>query len=93
MTSHTRISGSPAETQQRRPVASSASRRHSTSATRPSLVRRRSPSAVRLTIPDAHTALAAVGDWMTDYNEVHPHSRLAFREYIRALSQPAECPV
>jgi transposase InsO family protein len=47
-------------------------------------------------IPDAQAALAAVSDWMTDYNEVHPHSRLAYRsprEYIRAQSQPAACPV
>jgi len=47
-------------------------------------------------IPDAATALAAVSDWMDDYNEVHPHSRLAYRsprEYIRASSQPAACPV
>jgi len=37
-------------------------------------------------IPDAPTALAAIDGWMTDYNEVHPHSRLDFRtprEYIR----------
>jgi len=47
-------------------------------------------------IPDARTALAAVANWMHGYNEVHPHSRLAFRsprEYIRAQSQPAACPV
>jgi transposase InsO family protein len=47
-------------------------------------------------IPNAAVALAAVADWMTDYNEVHPHSRLAYRsprEYIRAQSQPAACPV
>jgi len=47
-------------------------------------------------IPDAETALAAVADWMNDYNEVHPHSRLAYRsprEYIKAQSQPAACPV
>ena len=47
-------------------------------------------------IPDAQAALAAVSGWITDYNEVHPHSRLAFRsprEYIRAQSQPAACPV
>jgi transposase InsO family protein len=34
--------------------------------------------------------------WMNDYNEVHPHSRLAYRsprEYIIASSQPAACPV
>jgi putative transposase len=47
-------------------------------------------------IPDALTALASVDNWMADYNEVHPHSRLAYRsprEYIRAQSQPAACPV
>lgn len=47
-------------------------------------------------IPDALTALASVENWMADYNEVHPHSRLAYRsprEYIRAQSQPAACPV
>lgn len=44
-------------------------------------------------IPDARTALER---WIEDYNEVHPHSGLAYqapREYIRASSQPAECPV
>ena len=47
-------------------------------------------------IPDAATALAAIEGWITDYNEVHPHSRLGFRsprEYIRATAQPAACPV
>ena len=47
-------------------------------------------------IPNARTALASVDTWMADYNEVHPHSRLAYRsprEYIRAQSQPAACPV
>lgn len=47
-------------------------------------------------IPDAATAIAAVGDWMEDYNTVHPHSRLGYRsprEYRRAVSQPAACPV
>ncbi|MGF1554476.1 MAG: integrase core domain-containing protein [Paracoccaceae bacterium] len=47
-------------------------------------------------IPDAATAIAAVGDWMEDYNTVHPHSRLGYRsprEYLRATSQPAACPV
>jgi transposase InsO family protein len=47
-------------------------------------------------IPDAATALAAVAGWVNDYNEVHPHSRLAYRsprEYIRASSQPIACPV
>jgi DNA invertase Pin-like site-specific DNA recombinase len=34
--------------------------------------------------------------WMDDYNEVHPHSRLAYRsprEYNRANPQPTACPV
>jgi putative transposase len=47
-------------------------------------------------IPDATTALTAIEGWINDYNEVHPHSRLGFRsprEYIRAMSQPAACPV
>jgi transposase InsO family protein len=47
-------------------------------------------------IPDAATALATVDDWINDYNEVHPHRRLAYRsprEYIRDQSQPAACPV
>ena len=47
-------------------------------------------------IPDAATALAAIEGWINDYNEVHPHSRLGFRsprEYIRAMAQPAACPV
>jgi transposase InsO family protein len=46
-------------------------------------------------IPHAATALAAIGEWMDDYNEVHPHSRLGFlspREYVRANRQPATCP-
>ena len=40
-------------------------------------------------IPDPATALASADSWMNDYNEVHPHSRLAYRsprEYIRAQS-------
>lgn len=47
-------------------------------------------------LPDARTVLAAVEGWFEDYNEVHPHSSLAYqapREYIRALAQPAVCPV
>ena len=47
-------------------------------------------------IPDALAALAVVDDCINDYNDVHPHSRLAYpspREYIRAQSQPAACPV
>jgi len=47
-------------------------------------------------VPDALTALEAIERWMEDYNDVHPHSQLAYRsprEYIRAQSQPAACPV
>jgi putative transposase len=47
-------------------------------------------------IPDAATALAAIEAWMTDYNKVHPHSRLGYRspgDYRRATYQPAACPV
>ena len=47
-------------------------------------------------IPDAVTALDRIDEWMNDYNEVHPHSRLAYRsprEYIRDQSQPVACPV
>ena len=47
-------------------------------------------------LPDAAAAIAAVATWMHDYNEVHPHSRLAYRspkEYIRDQSQRAACPV
>jgi transposase InsO family protein len=47
-------------------------------------------------VPNAETALAAVTRWMNDYNEVHPHSGLAYRsprEYIKDQSQPAACPV
>lgn len=47
-------------------------------------------------IPDAATTLAVIGEWMEDYNEIHPHSRLGYRsprEYIRANVQPAACPV
>ena len=29
-------------------------------------------------IPDAPTALAAIEHWFDDYNEVHPHSSLAY---------------
>ncbi len=46
-------------------------------------------------LPDAAVAIHVVDKWMTDYNEIHPHSRLAYRsprEYIRAQSQPAACP-
>ncbi len=47
-------------------------------------------------IPNAAAALAQIDNWMEDYNTVHPHSRLSHRsprEYIKACSQPAECPV
>ncbi len=47
-------------------------------------------------IPNAATTIAAVADWIADYNEIHPHSRLAYRsprEYIREQSQRAACPV
>jgi putative transposase len=40
---------------------------------------------------DAATALAATGEWMDDYNEVHPHGRLGYRsprEYIRGSLNP-----
>jgi putative transposase len=46
--------------------------------------------------PDAATTLAVIGEWMEDYNEIHPHSRLGYlspREYIRANVQPAACPI
>jgi putative transposase len=45
-------------------------------------------------IPDAATAVAAIDNWMEDYNNIHPHSRLGYRsprEYI--TSQSAACPV
>jgi putative transposase len=45
-------------------------------------------------VPIAQTALAAVSLWMNDYDDVHPHSRLAYRsprEYIKAQSHA--CPV
>ena len=46
-------------------------------------------------IPNAATALASLPGWIDDYNEVHPHSSLAFRsprEYITQTSTAA-CPV
>ena len=45
-------------------------------------------------LPNAATAIAATASWMDDYNEVHPHSRLAYRpprENIRDQSQLAAC--
>lgn len=47
-------------------------------------------------LPDAQTVLRQLDGWFEDYNDNHPHSRLGMRsprEYIRALSQPATCPV
>jgi putative transposase len=47
-------------------------------------------------VPNAETALAAITKWINDHNEVHPHNGLAYRsrrEYIKAQSQPAACPV
>jgi putative transposase len=47
-------------------------------------------------IPDAATALNLVGNWIEDYNTVHPHSRLGYnspREHITLKSQLAACPV
>lgn len=46
--------------------------------------------------PDAATVLQQLPAWIEDYNEVHPHKGLRMRsprEFIRALSQPAPCPV
>jgi hypothetical protein len=46
-------------------------------------------------IPDAATALTAVGKWMADHDEVHPHSRPGCRSpsaYRRAIAQPVACP-
>ncbi|KAB1075003.1 integrase core domain-containing protein, partial [Methylobacterium soli] len=36
------------------------------------------------------------GEWITDYNEHHPHRGLGMRsprKFIRAQIQPAPCPV
>ena len=47
-------------------------------------------------LPDAQTVLRQLDRWFEDYNDNHPHSRLGMRsprEYIRASSQPATCPV
>ena len=46
--------------------------------------------------PDADTVLARIGGWIADYNEHHPHRGLGMRsprEFIRAQTQPAPCPV
>ena len=41
-------------------------------------------------LPDAVTALRQIAGWITDYNEIHPHSGLKMRspsEFIRAQAQ------
>lgn len=46
--------------------------------------------------PDADTVLARIGTWIADYNEHHPHRGLGMRsprEFIRAQTHPAPCPV
>lgn len=46
--------------------------------------------------PDADTVLARVGAWIANYNEHHPHRGLGMRsprEFIRAQTNPASCPV
>lgn len=46
--------------------------------------------------PDAATVLQQLPGWIEDYNEAHPHKGLRMRsprEFIRAQSQPAPCPV
>jgi transposase InsO family protein len=46
--------------------------------------------------PDAAAVLQQLSAWIEDYNEVHPHKGLQMRsprEFIRAQSQPAPCPV
>lgn len=47
-------------------------------------------------LPDARTVLQSLDVWFEDYNESHPHSRLGMRsprEFIRAMSTTAACPV
>jgi len=47
-------------------------------------------------LPDAATVLRLLNGWFEDYNESHPHSRLGMRsprEFIRANSATATCPV
>ncbi|WP_424140393.1 integrase core domain-containing protein, partial [Roseomonas chloroacetimidivorans] len=46
--------------------------------------------------PDAAAVLQQLPAWIEDYNEAHPHKGLRMRsprEFIRAQSQPAPCPV
>ena len=47
-------------------------------------------------MPDAATVLQQLPGWIEDYNDSHPHKGLRMRsprEFIRAQSQPAPCPV
>jgi transposase InsO family protein len=47
-------------------------------------------------LSDAQTVLRLLDGWFEDYNENHPHSRLGMRsprEFIRAMSETAACPV
>jgi transposase InsO family protein len=47
-------------------------------------------------LPDAETVLRQLDGRFEDYNENHPHSRLGMRsprEFIRATSPTAACPV
>lgn len=47
-------------------------------------------------LPDAQTVLQQLDRWFEDYNKNHPHSRLGMRsprEFIRANSPTAACPV
>jgi transposase InsO family protein len=46
--------------------------------------------------PDAAAVLQQLPAWIEEHNEVHPHKGLRMRsprEFIRAQSQPAPCPV
>ena len=43
-------------------------------------------------LPDAETVLKSIGDWISDYNENHPHSGLKWRsprEFRKAQTQTA----
>lgn len=43
-------------------------------------------------LPDAEIVLRLIGNWIEDYNENHPHSRLKWRsprEFIRARTETA----